>query len=533
MKPLRHKTDYMPLFDERCRDYQRDGQIAIRKDFMAGHRKLVAEFPTGTGKTFIVTTLPKEGARCLFVVGMLTLVQQAVNAISRFRDVEADIEQAEYKAEGGSPWTVASWQSLLRGDRWKKYLGKVDLVVVDECHHYYTAASLMVLEELVKHGARVLGVSATCYRSDKQSLLGFYDKVSFTYSIRQAIADGYLCSPRARCHYVSSIDLDGLRRKSGSDFDAKELDSILRTETALHEIARLYFNHHKPGEKAVLFAHSIRQAEALREILSDRYGVQASLVHSKQSKQDYRDELEMFLDGDRELIVNVGCLTTGWDYDRLSEVFIAKPTRSLNKYTQMVGRGTRTLKGVIDGLETAEERKAAIAASQKPHFIIHDITDSSRCHQIKTVVDVLAEEGQSAKHITKLKRKTEEEDLGIEELDALLQEEIEADKAADAVLREAQRKQRMGSVIGMTFDSEEVDILAKPDRDTPKRREFYSPLKHGKYARQPLRSIPLDYLAWLRDKANLTPFWKKVVTEHIEMRQSQERYHKEMTHNPR
>lgn len=527
MTKLRQKTDYMPLFDERLRDYQREGQLKVRKSFMRGNKRVLLEMATGCGKTMTAVTLPKEGSRSLFVVGMLTLVRQAVNSISRFRDVEPDVEQASFRADGGAPWTVASWQSLSRNNRYKKYIGNVDLIVVDEAHHLYTPGNLAILNELVEGGARVLGMSATAYRSDSQSLLGFYDECAFTYSMRDGIRDGYLVGPKAQCHYVSSVDLSGVKR-SGNDFAQDELDRILRTEGALHEIARLFKDQHVRGEKAVLFAHSIRQAEALRQILGDRYGVSASLVHSKMAGGQSSEELQDFMDGDNELIVNVGVLTTGWDYDRLSEIFIAKPTKSLSKYVQMVGRGTRTLDGVLGDLTTREERLAAIAASGKPHFRIHDITDSSRCHQVKTIHEVLAEGNVSKSVAARIRRRCEEEAMDIDELDAALAEEMEADRQAAAVLREARRKQRQGDVLGMEFESESVDIIGgKPDRDTPHRREWYSPLKHGKYARQPLRKIDLGYLRWMRDKANLGSFWKKVITDHINFRESMGRLDQE------
>ena len=201
----------LPLFEYfGNRPYQNAGIAAIRSDFRAGNRKLIAEFPTGTGKTQMFCTLPKDGARVLVIVPFLSLISQTVSSIMHLRKVEADIEQAHNEAMPESDFVVASWATLHSNNRYKKFLNKVDLVVVDECHHGFTVESRDMLNEFVDQGAYVLGVTATAYRSDKTSLLGFYDKVSYTYGLRKAIDDGYLAGPRCQVHYVKSIDLKDL-----------------------------------------------------------------------------------------------------------------------------------------------------------------------------------------------------------------------------------------------------------------------------------------------------------------------------------
>ena len=71
--------------------------------------------------------------------------------------------------------------------------------------------------------------------------------------------------------------------------------------------------------------------------------------------QERQDQLDAYMKGTNELIVNVGVLTTGWDFPPVQEIFIVKPTKSLNKYTQMIGRGTRSLDGLLDISMNKEE----------------------------------------------------------------------------------------------------------------------------------------------------------------------------------
>jgi superfamily II DNA or RNA helicase len=514
------KTEALPLFDHLLRPYQKDSHVAVRTSYKSGKKRVLIELPTGTGKTRTFVLLPREGARTLVVVPMIELIGQAVRAIRDLRDCEPDVEQAGSWAVPETEFVVGSWQTLLRNDRYKRFIGKVDLVVVDEAHWGFTTQARDMLNELVDGGARVLGVTATAYRADRKSLMGFYEEIPYCLSLRQAIDEGWLVPPKVRVHYVRSIDVSGLAKKSAADFAPEELDKILRSEEALHDLAALINQNHRPGAKGLVFAHSVMQATMLRNLMVDRHGVQCSLVHSYQSDDDYKEELDAFMVGDRELIINVGILTTGWDYPPLSEIFLAKPTKALNKYTQMVGRGTRSHGVKIDDFATAEERKAAIAASSKPHFVIHDITDSSRCHKLCSAMDVLCDQAIEIKE--KIKRGLEDKESSLDEIDEAVKAEIKHEHEAKRLLREVERKRREGIKVGVEFDHEDHDPFAEADRDTARRREWRMPF--GKHKGQPMKSVDRGYLEWMLREARLTPMWRKAVAGELDRRAQQARF---------
>ena len=515
------KCEALPLFDHLLRPYQKEAIQALRRDWRSGLKSLLLELPTGCGKTRTFVLLPREGARTLVIVPLIELIGQTVQAIRALRNCEPDIEQADLSAIPETEFVVASWQTLQRNGRYQKFIGKVDLVVVDEAHWMFTVQARDILNQLVEGGARVLGCTATAYRADRQSLMGHYEKLSYCYSLRQAIDDGWLVPPRVKVHYVKSINLSKAAKRASADFNADELDRILRGEQVLHDVAGLIVREHKPGKQALVFAFFFQAEDGIRDLMLDRHGVACSLVHSYQSDQEYAEELKAFTSGEREIIVNVGILTTGWDHPPVSEIFIAKPTKALNKYTQMVGRGTRCLPGVTDGIEDAADRRAAIAASGKPCFVIHDITDSSRCHQLCSAVDVLS--SQSKKLKVKVREKIEEEEATVEDIDAAVEAELAAEAEAARLERESERKRRQALVVGVTFDSEDRDPFSRPDRKHAKRREFRFPF--GKYKGQPLSSqaIPTSYLEWMLREGRLTPMWRRAVEQAVASRLNQRR----------
>lgn len=84
-----------------------------------------------------------------------------------------------------------------------------------------------------------------------------------------------------------------------------------------------------------------------------------------------------------------GVLTEGFDDPGVEVIIMGRPTKSRALYSQMVGRSTRPLPGIVDGPETPEERREAIAASAKPSALIVDFVGNSGKHKLMTSADIL------------------------------------------------------------------------------------------------------------------------------------------------
>jgi len=113
------------------------------------------------------------------------------------------------------------------------------------------------------------------------------------------------------------------------------------------------------------------------------HGIKATAVSSDEEQTGNRTQkIKDFKDGKYDVIINVNLLTKGFDLPIVSCIVAAAPTKSLTRYMQAVGRGTRTLTGCIDGLETVEERWKAIKTSAKKDCLIIDIVDNTTKHSI-------------------------------------------------------------------------------------------------------------------------------------------------------
>ena len=96
------------------------------------------------------------------------------------------------------------------------------------------------------------------------------------------------------------------------------------------------------GRRHILvFTRFVEEAENLVK----RFGSQAAVVTGGCSDDVRRSTLEAFKSGKISVVANVGVLTTGFDFPALDCVVLARPTRSLSLYYQMVGRAIRPYEG--------------------------------------------------------------------------------------------------------------------------------------------------------------------------------------------
>ncbi len=520
-------AELLPLFDDLLRDYQQTSNLQVRSSFRKGHKAVLMVMPTGCGKTRTTVCLPREGARVLVACGQDELVKQWVASIKHLRRRAAAIEQTVHNwADIDDEWIVGTLQTLtsLGGGsepRYRRLVGHIDLIIWDEVDYLWSAGYRDMMKEFIAGGARVLGVTATPFRSKKKdSLFGFFTECAFSMELREAFDAGWLVKPIVRQHRVKSYKLDSkkLGSKSAADFNPIELENILVREAPLHDIASLIATHHnRQTGHAMVRCVGKRQAQALRDLLQDRHGISTACVWGTQQPEERQAELKRFKSGEATVITNVRVLGRGVDIPQINEVFLAAPTKSKPSYLQAIGRATRTVDDCLAGCSTVEERLAAIAASSKPTWVLHDLTATSSYHQPITAIDVLA---RDTALIDRLKEQHDgdEEEISLEDLDSEELAELERLKELERAEREAERERRRGLVLGVTFESSDRDLFDPANARSPKIQTWRMPFGKfkGRIVRDPL--IPLSYLKWMFAEGNLTPRWLAVIGKEIERR---------------
>jgi superfamily II DNA or RNA helicase len=394
-----------------ARDYQQDCVDRLMDAMAQGHKGILVDLFTGAGKTVIFSLLAREcfNSKVLVMAHQRELVWQAADKIDRVVGEDAEVEMANWIGGEFGRVTVACTPTLMRG-RYRKYLGH-RIIIVDEAHRQMSEGVIRMLREFQEHGGFVIGFTATPFRMDGKRLMDFYDHHAFSMGPEKGIEEGWCCPPRGRIVKCKFLDLKKVR-VVGKDFSAGDLDLILGCSKPLHQMCVTVQKHRKGPSLA--FLPGVKSAMELAKMAERDYGIKAAFICGDthiQPEDERNLIINRFRKGEIELLCNCQVAAEGFDAPPTQTVFMFRPTRSRTLALQIWGRAMRPLPGVVDGLTTAEERKAAIAASEKDHFRIIDITDSLNDHTLVTSVDMFAKDETPLEVRREARERAAEEDI--------------------------------------------------------------------------------------------------------------------------
>ena len=359
--------------------------------------------PTGTGKTICFANIVKrvQPLKCMVLAHREELIFQAQSKIAKVTGLDVQIEMAEYRADmtglyGAPPVVVSTIQTHCGGGDGGGRMTKFNpddfgVLVIDEAHHATADTYRRVIDYYRRNpNLKVLGVTATPDRADEEALGQVYESVAFDYEILDAIEAGWLVPIEQQMVHVEGLDFSAVRT-TGDDLNGADLAAIMEYEKNLHGIADPAIQI-CGDRRALVFAASVAQAERLAEIFNRHRERCAAWVCGKTDKEERRGILAAFAAGKLQYVVNVGCLTEGFDDAGVEVIIMGRPTKSRSLYAQMVGRATRPAEEIAHALNDApsdEARRAMIAGSRKPGCLIVDFVGNSGKHKLCTTADIL------------------------------------------------------------------------------------------------------------------------------------------------
>lgn len=376
------------------RPYQHAALAAVHREFeVARVRSTLLEQATGTGKTVefaeFVRGVAMHDGRSLILVHRDELLKQAARKCEA-AGLYVDIEKGKQRASTTARVVIASVQSL-RGARLLRWArDHFDAIVVDEAHHGVSPGYRAIFDHFCE--AKILGVTATAKRADGIGLGEVFESVAYTYGICDAIRDGYLVPITARRVVLEGVDLSAVRTRAG-DLAQDELSAIMANERALHGVVDALLEL-VGARKTVVFGVDVAHATAIADELNRRRPGCARAVSGKTDDSDREELLAAFERGEFQFLTNCALLTEGWDCPGVECVAIARPTKSVGLYTQMVGRGTRLLGSTY--AESCARGKhdmllIAIGAEAGKHRLVSpaDVLDGSMPDDLRAELDRL------------------------------------------------------------------------------------------------------------------------------------------------
>ena len=397
------------------RHYQTDLLDRTQQSWNSGNRSILLQLATGGGKTIcfahLIQISIKIGKTVLVLAHREELIKQAAEKITTMTSIEPGIIKAGYKADYSRSIQVASVQSLTRR---LKHCPQFDLVVIDEAHHSTAKSYRSILANFPN--SQILGVSATPIRLDGSGFRGIFDDLVCGATVRELIDMGSL-SPYKYYAPARSMSLAGVRKRGG-DFSAESIESANPSESVATDCLRAYGDYLQ-GKQVVIFAVSIQHSKVIACSFAAN-NIPAAHLDGTSDSDTRSATMIAFREGRIRVLTNCALFDEGLDIPGLDGVILARPTASLGRYLQMVGRALRP-------------------APDKPHASIIDLAGNWERHGLPDDDRVWSLDGVETVERSKSKKLQRKADGQIEEITIEL-------TPSEIRLREIERNDRIGSV---------------------------------------------------------------------------------------
>ena len=376
-------------------DYQEDMVKRVQEAFKH-HDAVMVQMPTGTGKTMVLANivfsfLEKSNNPIWIVAHRRELVSQIKETIfskitpSLFTlkegstafpkplspqgtgDVTALRCSEPLRSKDGGPSKVSpdclSAGALIKvtsiqwlAKHYREMEEKPGLIVIDEAHHALAETYAEVMNAYPK--AKKLGLTATPYRLNGKGFTDLFDTLLCSWSMEKFIAEGrlslydyYSIKPDS----AAQLLIDSLQKRGADgDYQQKELNEVMDVKPSLERLC-LTIKEYVPRKKGIVYAISIQHAEHIAEFYREN-GIKAVAISSKTPLAERQELIERFKSSslssslnsasdDIEVLVSVDLFSEGFDCPDVEFIQLARPTLSMAKYMQMVGRGLRVAEG--------------------------------------------------------------------------------------------------------------------------------------------------------------------------------------------
>lgn len=332
----------------------RNYQIQAKNDIYSAWDKcnnVMFQMPTGTGKTVLFASIINEldiffrlrGGRplkILIIAHRDELIDQISTHLGK-RAIHHGIIKGGIKKDYSLSVQVGSINTVTNKSREKEIRRLAfDYIIIDEAHHS-AADSYRKLWEYFPE-AKKLGVTATPCRLDGKGFTDLYDELILSWSVKRFMEEKWL-SPYQYFSVPPTSDerdaLASIKKFTAGDYDATELERKFDT---MKIRARLYQAYEKyvKGKKGIIYAIKVAHSQNICEDFM-RHGVKAVSIDAKTPAKERKELVQKFKNGEIEVLVNVDIFSEGFDCPDIEFIQLARPTQSLTKYIQQVGRGLR------------------------------------------------------------------------------------------------------------------------------------------------------------------------------------------------
>lgn len=332
----------------KARPYQKSDLKLVNKA-LKKHDHVLFGGATGYGKSFAIR---KQVSKELKKHGRVVVVAPRRKLVKQLYDTLADFDPSIIMGTDTVYWedaqvyvcSASTMHNRLK-KHGKKFFGDITKILVDEVHINFGSTLMSLLEKHYWETAKWVGFSATPIDAGGFRLEG-WDYTMYEHQTQDLIRLGWLTEPKVMVEDVPK-GLENIHM-TGGDYNEGELAELMSQDAHVNNVYQVWKKYAK-GRKSMIFAVNIAHAELILEDFL-KQGVPAGISHSELDEAEDDENLQLFKEGKLTTLINVSKLTAGYDEPSVDCLIIARPTKSLRLWLQIIGRGLRLFKGKEDCL---------------------------------------------------------------------------------------------------------------------------------------------------------------------------------------
>ena len=305
------------------------------------HKSVLAQSPTGSGKTVMLAYLierylKKFPNNAVFIcVHRFELVAQTANKLTAIGLNSFPIVAGTSAVPRGQGIYICMTETL---NNLKDKIGfGPDLLIIDECH----VGNHFKIIDAYKLTSLILGLSATPVSNKKKPLKNYFSEIVIGPSVKVLIDDNFL-SPPATFSRAGNIDKKKLQLSHGEYSESSQFAQLGNKKQLMNTF--LAYSSLAPGKKTVIFNCNVEHNNAVTDYFNDNL-IPCRSVDGTTDAATRADIFRWFRETDGAVLSNVGVATTGFDEPTVECIILNFITKSLAKYIQCVGRGSRPSPG--------------------------------------------------------------------------------------------------------------------------------------------------------------------------------------------
>lgn len=338
--------------DITLRDYQ---QLAKEKIFSKWNcvDNILYQMPTGTGKTRLFTSIIRDinvwglrhniNYRILIIAHRSELIEQSSRSLDKYHIKHGVLAGTmKHKRDLTQAIQVASIQTIIHPSNRCLIEGlQFDFIIIDEAHHA-VANSYQKLWKFCPNSKK-LGVTATPWRMNNSGFAQIFDAYIPSMSIKEFIQKGWLAAYQYYSIPSNSEIIKSIESIRDFDIEGDYKSSVLTQVFDTSKIrAQLYNSYAKNalGKKGIIYSISREHSEHICSQYRS-HNIAIENIDSETPTKIRENIIKAFKNGEIDIIVNVDIFSEGFDCPDIEFIQLARPTKSLVKYIQQVGRGLR------------------------------------------------------------------------------------------------------------------------------------------------------------------------------------------------